>query len=247
MIASLEVENLFTNISVDRTIQYITFRVYHNNDTSNCDIPESVMKKLLECCTKEVPFTCPRGTKYCQIDGVAMGSPLGVLFTIFFFMGRIEKEVFDEVQRPRIHCRYIDDIFVMTEDIQQIEALQRRFKEASGLNFTIEHSNEDPLPFLDVLVKQEKEAFNTSAYVKSTSQGHSLNGSNECPQRYKGSTIGAFIRKALTHYNNWRAVHSELERATYSPHHLTKGNPGNNTEILATHQDPKRFSILEAL
>ncbi|XP_076049331.1 uncharacterized protein LOC143030008 [Oratosquilla oratoria] len=109
-IASLDVENLFTNISVDRTIQFIINRVYHNNDTPNCDIPEPVMKKLLECCTKG-------GNKYCQIDGVAMGSPLGVLFAIFF-MGSIEEEVFDEVQRPRIYCRYIDDIFVMTENIQ---------------------------------------------------------------------------------------------------------------------------------
>ncbi|XP_076037031.1 uncharacterized protein LOC143022617 [Oratosquilla oratoria] len=83
-IALLDVENLFTNISVYRTIQYIIKRVYHDNDTPNCDIPEHVMKKLLECCTKEAPFTCPRGTKYCQIDGVAMGSPLGVLFANFF-------------------------------------------------------------------------------------------------------------------------------------------------------------------
>ncbi|XP_076039459.1 uncharacterized protein LOC143024531 [Oratosquilla oratoria] len=73
-ITSLDVENLFTNISVDRTIQYIINIFYHNNDTPNCDIPEPVIKKLLECCTKEAPFTCPRGTKYCQIDGVAMGS-----------------------------------------------------------------------------------------------------------------------------------------------------------------------------
>ena len=108
-IASLDVESLFTNVPVDRTIQYILDRVYHNDDTPKCDIPEHTMKALLECCTKEAPFTCPRGNKYCQIDGVAMGSPLGVLFANFF-MGSVEEEVFYEHQKPQIYCRYIVDI-----------------------------------------------------------------------------------------------------------------------------------------
>ncbi|XP_076041904.1 uncharacterized protein LOC143025781 [Oratosquilla oratoria] len=98
IIASLDVEKLFTHIPIDRTINYIIDRVYHNDSTPNIAIPESTLRGMLMCCTKEVPFTCPRGEKYQQVDGVAMGSPLGVQFASFY-MGCIE-EVFDKIEKP---------------------------------------------------------------------------------------------------------------------------------------------------
>ncbi|KAK3874084.1 hypothetical protein Pcinc_020953 [Petrolisthes cinctipes] len=42
-VASFDVESLFTNVPVDRTIQYIINRVNHDDTTPNCDIPERVM------------------------------------------------------------------------------------------------------------------------------------------------------------------------------------------------------------
>ncbi|KAK3872742.1 hypothetical protein Pcinc_022198 [Petrolisthes cinctipes] len=132
------------------------------------------MVKLLECCTKEAPFICPRGSKYCQIDGVAMESPLGVLFANLF-MGSIEEEILKNVQAPQIYCRYIDGIFIKSENNQQIEAIWQQLMDASGLNYTIEHSENGSLPFLDVLVKQGEMSFNTSVYVKASNLGHCLN------------------------------------------------------------------------
>ena len=41
-----------------------------------------------------------------------------------------------------------------------------------------------------------------------------MNGDSECPQRYKDSTIAAFIKGALTHCSSWTQVHTEVERAT---------------------------------
>ncbi|XP_050738488.1 uncharacterized protein LOC127009435 [Eriocheir sinensis] len=166
-IASLDVESLFTNVPVDRTIEYILQRVYHNDDTPSLDIPEPTLRSLLECCTKEAPFTCPRGNKYQQVDGVAMGSPLGVLMANFF-MGCIEEEAFKTTKRPDIYCRYIDDIFIKTTSTEDAEHLRRLLQELSGLNFTIEHSTNGSMPFLDILVKQDQDAFNTAVYVKAT-------------------------------------------------------------------------------
>ena len=70
------------------------------------------------------------------------------------------------------------------------------------------------MPFLDVLVKQESNSFQTEVYTKPTNQGHCLNGKSECPQRYKDSTINAYIRRALTHCSTWIQVHKEIERST---------------------------------
>ncbi|XP_076045750.1 uncharacterized protein LOC143027993 [Oratosquilla oratoria] len=110
IIASLDVESLFTNVNVDQTIDFILKRVYHCDDTTPLNIFEKSLRSLLEICTKEAPFTCPNGRMYKQIVGVAMGSPLGVLFANFF-MGTIETELLAEA-RPSIYCRYVDDIFV---------------------------------------------------------------------------------------------------------------------------------------
>ncbi|KAG0724373.1 putative uncharacterized transposon-derived protein F52C9.6 [Chionoecetes opilio] len=91
--------------------------------------------------------------------------------------------------------------------------LKRRI-DAFGLTFTIESSSDKSMPFLDVLVMQKEESFITNVYVKPTNTGHCLNGESECPQRYKDSTIGAYIRRALTHCSTWQLMHKEIERFT---------------------------------
>lgn len=213
VIASLNVESQFTNVPVDRTIDLIIQRIYYNDSTPALDMPEAALRELLEWCTKEAPFICPRGNKFRQIDGVAMGSPLEVLLANFF-MGSIEEEVSKETEKPDIYCRYIDDIFIKTKNQAEIEQLRHRLQQASGLNFTTENSVNGSMPFLNILVKQTGESFNTEVYVKTTNPGHCLNGRSECPQRYKDSTIGARIRRALTHCSTWKQVHQEIERST---------------------------------
>ncbi|KAG0718572.1 hypothetical protein GWK47_052180 [Chionoecetes opilio] len=84
IIASLDVESLFTNAPVDKTIDFILDRIYRSEDTKPLDIPEIALKTMLHLCTKEAPFLCPSGLMYQQIDGIAMDSPLGVLFTNFY-------------------------------------------------------------------------------------------------------------------------------------------------------------------
>ncbi|XP_076047378.1 uncharacterized protein LOC143028910 [Oratosquilla oratoria] len=102
---------------------YITDRIYHNEANPNLNIPEQVLRKLLVCCTKKSPFICPQGNKYYQIDGVAMGSPLGVLMANFF-MGCVEEEVFKATKKPDIYCRIVDDIFIKAKTRAEVEELR---------------------------------------------------------------------------------------------------------------------------
>ena len=246
-IASLDVESLFTNVPVDKTIQFILEEVYPEDAAPKIDISKLHLKSLLEICTKEAPFISPDGRMFQQVDGVAMGSPLGVLFASFF-MGRVERDAFTNLQKPAIYARYVDDIFVLAKDETEIQRLQQHLQETSGLNFTVEHSSGGRLPFLDVLVNQQQGKFNTEVYCKPTNPGLCLNGRSECPDRYKRSTISAYVRRALTHCSSWSSVHKELERITqvlinngYSnkevsksiTHHLDKWhslqNPSSNT------------------
>ncbi|XP_076030423.1 uncharacterized protein LOC143018725 [Oratosquilla oratoria] len=115
LIASLDAESLFTNVPVNETINFILDEVYHSNHVP-LDIPETLLRKLLEACTTESPFRGPDGKLYRQVDGVAMGSPLGVLFANFY-MGLVERRVFsDPLIRPHSYGRYVDDIFVEARD-----------------------------------------------------------------------------------------------------------------------------------
>ena len=47
---------------------------------------------------------------YRQIGGVAMCSPLGPALTNIF-VGYYESKLFNEISKPNVYCRYIDDTF----------------------------------------------------------------------------------------------------------------------------------------
>ena len=56
MIASLDVESLFTNIPVIETIEIILRNVYDNDAIAPPLIPKDILRELLKTCTTENPF-----------------------------------------------------------------------------------------------------------------------------------------------------------------------------------------------
>lgn len=80
IIASLDVKSLFTNVPVADTVEIILKYAYENDELAPPKLPRIVLRDLLLACTTESPFRSPCGQLYMQVDGVAMGSPLGVLF-----------------------------------------------------------------------------------------------------------------------------------------------------------------------
>ena len=213
-IASLDVESLFTNVPVEETIGMICNKVYRDASSPTLPIPEDALRSLLRLCTMKAPFITYRGEMYTQIDGVAMGSPLGVLFADFY-MGVIEERVFERYPVPEIYCRYVDDTFIKTENPGVIEELRQKFEECSSLRFTCESSIDGQLPFLDVLLTQEHNStLKTRVYRKPTNMELCLNGSSECPDRYRRSTINAYVRRALTHCSTWASTSQEIDNIT---------------------------------
>ena len=155
-----------------------------------------------------------RGEMYTQIDGIAMGSPLGVLFADFY-MGIVEERVFSLHPKPQAYCRYVDDTFVKADDPRTIEDLRLKFEEHSSLRFTCENSSNRKLPFLDVLLCQSDDnTIKTEVYRKPTNMGLCINGRSECPERYKRTAINAYIQRALTHCSTWKTTTEEIENAT---------------------------------
>ena len=75
MMASLDVDSLFSNVPVSETIDIILSYVY-NSKMKKPVIPQEVLRELLLICTTETPFRNHDGRLFVQIDGVSMESHL---------------------------------------------------------------------------------------------------------------------------------------------------------------------------
>ncbi|XP_076062481.1 uncharacterized protein LOC143037809 [Oratosquilla oratoria] len=94
IMASMDVESLFTNVSINETIDFICHCLYHPEH--KIAIPENTLRLLLQACTKEVPFYGPDGNMYAQCDGVAMASPVGKMWSSNLSsgsMGRVPRSI----------------------------------------------------------------------------------------------------------------------------------------------------------
>ena len=83
MMASLDVETLYTSVPVLETIDIVLEYVYNHDTLSPPSIPRSIMKELLIICTIEAPFRNIDGQLYKQRDGLAMGGPLSCTLANF--------------------------------------------------------------------------------------------------------------------------------------------------------------------
>ena len=79
---SFVVKNLFTNVALDNSIDFILKKVYDEKKIQT-NIPKRLLKESLYLCTKQLQFTFNNNI-YIQCDGVAMGYPLGPLLANIF-------------------------------------------------------------------------------------------------------------------------------------------------------------------
>ena len=81
---SFDVKSLFTSVPLEYTIDIIIKRIFEDHEITTI-FTKSEMKKLLTLCTKNVHFSF-NNEIYIQIDGVAMGSPLGPVIENIFMV-----------------------------------------------------------------------------------------------------------------------------------------------------------------
>ena len=215
VMASLDVEGLFTNVPVNETIEIILQHVYDNENPSLAppDIPKNYLKCLLEICTTDSTFYSPDGTLYRQIDGVSMGCILGPTVANYY-VGDLERKVFRSHPdlKPRTYVRYVDDTFGSFKSNEHVFQLKDVFEENSCLKFTFEIEKETKISFLDVNILRKDEFYETSVFVKATNNGDCLNFDSLCPIRYKEGVVKTFLHRAYNISSNWNLFHSEVTR-----------------------------------
>ena len=132
---SLDVDSLFTNIPLDETIDICINQVFENTDTVE-GFKKSELKQLLCLATKESYFIF-NGLLYKQIDGVAMGSPLGTSLANAF-LSYYEKNWLNNCPqgfKPVFYRRYVDDIFLLFKSNDHIQYFQD-FLNSSHINMS---------------------------------------------------------------------------------------------------------------
>ena len=114
---SFDVNSLFTNIPLKETVDFLGDFLEANPGLINLPVP--ILKDLILLCTKDVKFYF-QGDSYRQIDGVAMGSPLGPTLADIF-MASLERMVEPMIQELPLYKRYLDDILIIANDRNQID------------------------------------------------------------------------------------------------------------------------------
>ena len=147
---SFDVVSLFTNVPLDETIDNIIKRIYDNKEI-NTDVPKKEMRDLLYLCTKNAHFSLNNKT-YLQLDGVAMGSPLGAVLANIF-MVELKRNIIPTLSNDiLLWKRYVDDTicFIKLTSINKVlETLNSYHK---NMKFTIEIETENKISFLNVLL-----------------------------------------------------------------------------------------------
>ena len=194
-LCSYDIKSLFTNVPLQEVIDICTKSLYNDMGTKPA-VPKTVFKHLLHFATSSVEFSF-NDNIYRQIDGVAMGSPLGPILANIF-VGSLEHKLFQNNKKPEIYVRYVDDIFVMFKNKHEhLSFLNNLNKLHSSLSFTCECEVENKIAFLDVLVERVNNTFTTTVYRKPTFNGLYVRWESFCSRRRKTNLIATLTNRAL--------------------------------------------------
>ena len=150
ILVSYDVSSLFTNVPLDETIAILAEKAFRDNwfnSTHNLNISKEDLIDLLNVSTKGQLFQF-NGALYEQIDGVAMGSPLGPLLANVF-MSSLEEKLELEGKLPDYYRRYVDDTRTLMPNITTATDFLNTLNHAHpSVSFTMEIEKDGMLPFL---------------------------------------------------------------------------------------------------
>jgi hypothetical protein len=210
-------KSLFTNIPLDETINIIINKCFASA-THYHAISRDQFRELLNLSVKNCHFWCIfgiDGVLYRQVDGVAMGSPLGPLFANIFLSFH-EKSCLADcpfVFKPIFYRRYVDDCFLIFTSRDHVTPfLSYLNSKHSNIQFTHELESNSCLPFLNVKVIRCNGFFATTVHHKSTSTGLFTNFDSFIPMLYKEGLLFSLISRYFNICSSYVFFHSEMEK-----------------------------------
>ena len=235
IMASFDVKSLFTNIPLKETIDIIIFELFENpesvvsidisesgekflscqlldNDNEICNFNKTAFRNFLELATLDNHFFFNKEI-YKQVDGVAMGSPLGPTLANVF-MCHMEKKWLQDCPsdfKPVLYRRYVDDTFLLFNDASHVNLfLEFLNSRHPNIAFTCDNEENSILPFLDIKIKRDIKHFITSIYRKPTFTGLLSKFHDFAPMEYKENLISTLVCRAFRISSDYFLFHTEI-------------------------------------
>ena len=154
--ASLDVDSLFTNVSLEETIHICVNELFKSNSSIH-GLKKKQITEMLSLTTKKSIILFDM-TFYTQVDGVAMESPLGPSLSNAFLCHHETKWLNDcpEKFKPVVYKRYVDDIFMLFKRPEHVKSFVDYMNSTyKNIKFSFETEKDEQMPFLDVNVFRE--------------------------------------------------------------------------------------------
>lgn len=211
--ASLDIESLFTNVPLNETINNCVNDLFSTGAYSG-NLSKHELFQLLNMATSESSFIF-NDSLYKQVDGVAMGSPLGPTLANAFLCHHEESWLNNcpAEFKPMVYRRYVDDIFVLFRNRDHLPLFQQYMNSRhASLKFTFETEKDGVFSFLDIKISRSNNSFSTSVYRKPTFSGVFTNYKSFIFDTYKLNLVFTLLYRCFNICSDMALFHIEIEK-----------------------------------
>lgn len=177
------------------------------------NIHKNDFRTLLTMATKDSLFIFI-SEYYRQVDGVAMGSPLGPTLANVFLCHHEQTWLNDcpSTYKPSLYKRYVDDVFVLFTSMVQLESFSSYLNSKHcNIYFTFEKEHDSSFSFLDIKIDRTCDKFCTSVYRKPTFSGVYTNFTSFIPLSYKYSLVYSLLFRCFRITSDFSRFHVEVK------------------------------------
>jgi hypothetical protein len=210
-LVSFDVIGLFPSVPRSQVLDIIKNKLEQDTTLSDrTTLTSNEILDLLSFVLKSTSFQY-NGEFYDQLSGVPMGSQVSVVVAEIM-MEHLESEALKSDSKPSWYGRFVDDIAckIRQDNIDDFHfALNSVCPE---LQFTVERSKNDALPFLDGLIIREGSNLRMEVYRKPTHTDRYLDFTSNNPLEHKRAVATTLFHRALMVPTDKADKHQEVNR-----------------------------------
>ena len=209
----LDVDSLFNNVPLDETTGICTQGLFES-DSTVYGLNKKEITEMLSLTTKE-SIILFHMQFYGEIDGVAMGSPLGLTLANLFLCHHEKKWLNDCPNnfKPVFYKRYVDDIFVLFKKSGHAQLFVNYMNSKhKNISFSYETEKDGVTLFLEVKIFREKGKFFTNMYRKENVTGVYTNFYSFISLEYKFSLAYILLHRCFSLVSDMSKFHLEVAK-----------------------------------